>query len=146
MSIHLADIRDPKLRRRIEEALGDATPLKQTAIQQADRKVPLQFRSRPSHLRLNKTEQRWCDVLEGRGYKVMRQAITLRLDPPFTSYRPDLAVFEVGRLVFWEVKARHRFARAGIAKTACAAKTYPCLQFKLALWTGETWQESTFSS
>ena len=147
MSIRLDTIKDPKLRQRIEEALGDAPPLKQTAIQQADRKVPFQFRSRPSHLRLNKTEQRWCDVLEGRGYKVMRQAITLRLDPPFTSYRPDLAVFEEGQLVLWEVKAKHRFARAGIAKTACASKTYPCFKFKLALWdNSKGWLESEFSS
>ena len=47
MSIRLDTIKDPKLRQRIEEALGDAPPLKQTAIQQADRKVPFQFRSAP---------------------------------------------------------------------------------------------------
>lgn len=99
----------------------------------------------PKKALLNKTEKRWCAVLEGRGYKVMKQAITLRLDPPFSSYRPDLACFEEGQLVVWEVKAPHRFARAGIAKAACAAKTYSCFTFKLAMWTKEGWKESVLS-
>lgn len=94
---------------------------------------------------LNKTEKRWCSVLEARGYKVMKQAITLKLDPPFTSYRPDLAVLEVDMLVFYEVKAPHRFARAGIAKAACAAKTYPGFTFRLAMWTKEGWKESVLT-
>jgi hypothetical protein len=95
---------------------------------------------------LNKTERRFRDILLARNYApVLEQAITLRLDPPFTSYRPDLAVFELGKFVFWEVKAPHRFARAGIAKAACAAKTYPRLTFRLAMWTAQGWKETTLS-
>ena len=94
---------------------------------------------------LNKTETRFRDILKARGYIVYEQAFTLRLDQPFKSYRPDLAYIRDRELVFVEIKAPHRFARAGIAKAACAAKTYPFLRFELAMWTGGEWKESVLS-
>ena len=96
---------------------------------------------------LNKTEQRWLAVLRSRNYgPILEQAITLRLDSPFKSYRADLATFENGQLVLWECKAPHRFARAGIAKAACAAKTYPSFKFVLAMWDTKTgWKETVLS-
>ncbi len=96
---------------------------------------------------LNRTEQRYCDRLEGCGVKVFKQAITLRLDPPYKSYKPDLAfVSDVFGLVFVEIKGPHRFRRAGIAKAALAAKTYPQFRFELADWVNGEWKESVLSS
>jgi len=92
---------------------------------------------------MNKTELRWAAELKARqiGY-VLEQAITLRLDPPFKSYRPDIAVVCAGEVRFWEVKAPHRFAQKGIAKAALAAKTYPQFEFTLAMWDGKRWEET----
>lgn len=91
---------------------------------------------------LNKTEQRFRDLLLARGYHpILEQAITLRLDPPFKSYRPDLAYIKGTYLVLVEVKAPHRFSRAGIAKAALAAKTYPMFRFELFMWTKAGWKE-----
>ena len=99
---------------------------------------------RPS---LNKTERRCRDILLARGYRpILEQAITLRLDPPFKSYRPDLAyVKESTHLVFCEVKGPHRFREKGIAKAALAAKTYPMFRFELFEWTDRGWKESVLS-
>ena len=83
----------------------------------------------------NKTESRFKAILQSRQYNpIWEQAITLKLDAPFKSYRPDYAVLRNGVVMLFEVKARHRFARAGIAKAALAAKTYPQFQFVLAMW------------
>lgn len=102
---------------------------------------------KPIKPRLNKTETRWKAVLESRGVTgIMEQAITLRLDPPFKSYKPDLAYHTpTGGLCFVEVKGPHRFRKAGIAKAALAAKTYPQFRFELADWTGKEWKESVLS-
>lgn len=98
---------------------------------------------------LNKTEQRYCDLLEARGCgPIFKQAFTLRLDPPYKSYKPDLAYFgDKGfiALTFVEVKGPHRFRKAGIAKAALAAKTYPQFRFELADWTGKEWKESVLT-
>lgn len=100
---------------------------------------------------LNKRETIWKLILEVRGITgIMEQAITLRLDPPFKSYTPDLAYFRKtdivsGILILVEVKGPHRFRRAGIAKAALAAKTYPQFRFELADWTGKEWKESVLS-
>ena len=86
---------------------------------------------------LNKTETRAKEVMRTLfANPILEQAITLRLDPPFKSYRPDLAVVLLasGQLCFIEVKAPHKYARAGIAKAACAAKTYPQFRFELWMW------------
>jgi hypothetical protein len=80
-----------------------------------------------------------------RGYEVLEQAITLRLDPPFTSYRPDLAYMRGTCLALVEVKGPHRFREKGIAKAALAAKTYPMFRFELFDWTKEGWKESVLS-
>jgi hypothetical protein len=142
MSITLSEIKDPKLRQRLLAALAGATPVRPPPAQ-TDATAPRQTPKQPL---LNKTEQRFRDYLSVKGiHPIFEQAITLRLDQPFKSYRPDLAVFEDGRLVFWEVKAPHRFARAGIAKAACAAKTYPLFTFRLAMRTKEGWKESVLS-
>ncbi len=94
---------------------------------------------------LNKTEARYRDLLKARGRTlILEQAITLSLDPPFRSYRPDLAFIDpAGALWLYEVKGPHRFRRAGIAKVALAAKTYPMFQFILAEWTKEGWKETS---
>lgn len=95
----------------------------------------------------NKTESRWYGVMVARGYAgILAQAITLRLDPPFKSYRPDF--FYIGPNGGWrfvEVKAQHRFAEKGIAKAALAAKTYPQFTFELAMWKNKQWHESVFT-
>ena len=96
---------------------------------------------------LNKTECRWLEILTSRGVVgVMAQAITLRLDPPFQSYRPDLAYLGASGLTFVECKGPHRFREKGIAKAALAAKTYPQFRFELVEWTGSEWKESVLSS
>lgn len=95
---------------------------------------------------LNKTEQRYFDLLTEKGWWPMKQAITLRLDPPFRSYTPDLAyVSVVHGLIFVEVKGLHRFREKGIAKAALAAKTYPFFRFELAQWDGKEWKVSVLS-
>ncbi len=97
---------------------------------------------------LNKTEEMFAVVLGYRSIgKVWKQAITLRMDPPYKSYRPDLAYWDCVRvvLVFVEVKGCHRFREKGIAKAALAAKTYPQFRFELAEWTGSEWKESVLS-
>lgn len=97
--------------------------------------------------RLNKRETLWKAVLVERGtIGLCEQAITLRLDPPFKSYTPDLAYVDEAGLVLVEVKGPHRFREKGIAKAALAAKTYPQFRFELADWTGKEWKESVFSS
>ncbi len=91
---------------------------------------------------LNKTETRARDILRARQYSpIWEQAITLKLDPPFKSYRPDLAHMSTlsDVLTLIEVKGPHRFRRAGIAKAALAAKTYP--QFRFELW---DWKDGQF--
>ncbi len=94
---------------------------------------------------LNKTEQRYFELLASQGRSVLKQAITLRLDPPYKSYRPDLAYLSQAGLCLVEVKGPHRFRKAGIAKAALAAKTYPWFHFVLADWTGTEWKESVLS-
>lgn len=93
---------------------------------------------------LNQTEARYCTILESQGLKVLKQAITLHLDPPFKRYTPDLAYVSNG-LVLLEVKGSHRFREKGIAKAALAAKTYPEFRFELAEWTGSEWKVSVLS-
>lgn len=96
---------------------------------------------------LNKTEQRCCDHLESNGFRVRKQAITLRLDPPYKSYRPDLAyVSVIYGLIFVETKGPHRFREKGIAKAALAAKTYPEFRFELWDWDGKKWKTTVLSS
>ena len=96
---------------------------------------------------MNHTELRCQALLESRGVvNIMQQAITLRLDPPFKSYRPDLAYLGTSGLVLVEVKGEHRFKRAGIAKAALAAKTYPQFRFELFEWDSKTWKESVLSA
>ena len=109
--------------------------------------------ARPSRIRqsskplMNHTELRCQALLESRGVvNIMQQAITLRLDPPFKSYRPDLAYLGTSGLVLVEVKGEHRFKRAGIAKAALAAKTYPQFRFELFEWDSKTWKESVLSA
>ena len=94
---------------------------------------------------MNKTESRYCIILEARGLKVLMQAITLRLDPPYKSYKPDLAYLGQFGLTFVEVKGPHRFREKGIAKVALAAKTYPQFRFELADWTGDRWVETVLA-
>ena len=108
---------------------------------------PNQFRKwiRDAKPLLNKTESRYCCMLESAGIKVMKQAITLRLDPPYKSYTPDLAYVGQFGLTLVEVKGPHRFRRAGIAKAALAAKTYSQFRFELADWSGSQWKKSTLS-
>ena len=103
--------------------------------------------ARPARIRKsNKTEQRCRDILLARGYHpVLEQAITLRLDFPFTSYRPDLAYMKGTYLTLVECKAPHRFREKGIAKAALAAKTYPMFRFELFDWTATGWKESVLS-
>lgn len=94
---------------------------------------------------LNKTEYRYCFILEARGLEVLKQAITLRLDPPYKSYKPDLAYLGQFGLTFVEVKAKHRFYEKGVAKAALAAKTYPQFRFELAVWENNEWRETVLS-
>ena len=163
MSIVLDEIKDPKLRQRVLKILragGGVEETRNHEVEQGSKngtKTGGDLGAKPqTHSRiddrparrsrlLNKTEQRWCNVLEYGGYQVLKQAITLGLDPPFTSYRPDLAYFKGNSLTFVEVKGPHRFREKGIAKAALAAKTYPMFRFELAEWTGEGWKESLLS-
>ena len=93
--------------------------------------------------KLNKTEARYRDRIRLNYGKIFEQAITLAIDPPFRSYRPDLAAFEESTLHVFEVKAEHRFKEKGIAKAALAAKQWPNIVFHLALWTiNKVWKES----
>ena len=96
---------------------------------------------------LNQTEQRCYDMLVNGCWKIFKQSFTLRLDPPYRSYTPDLAYIrdEFGALVFVEVKGPHRFRRAGIAKAALAAKTYPQFRFELFEWANGEWKESVLT-
>ena len=143
MSITLSEIKDPKLRQRLLAALEGATPVRRPPPAQTDATAPRQTPKQPL---LNKTEQRCRDILMARGYEVLEQAITLRLDPPFKSYRPDLAYpHHRWGLVFVEVKGPHRFREKGIAKAALAAKTYPMFRFLLFDLTKDGWKESVLS-
>ena len=114
---------------------------------QIEAETPRRIRQSQKPL-LNATETRYRNVLLSRGVSdIMEQAITLRLDPPFKSYTPDLAYVSPAGLglVLVEVKGPHRFREKGIAKAALAAKTYPQFIFKLADWTGYEWKESALS-
>lgn len=103
-------------------------------------------RIRQSNPLLNATEDEWARLLGMQGVTgIMKQAITLRMDPPYKSYRPDLAYIGKYGLTFVEVKGPHRFREKGIAKAALAAKTYPQFRFELAEWTGSKWKESVLS-
>lgn len=146
----LDEIKDPRVRRRIEDALGAGSTKAGSSNPPPCGGGPGKFpgvadrsacpSSRP---RLNKTELRWLAILENRGHKpIWQQAITLALDPPFRSYRPDLAYIRGTYLTLVEVKGPHRFREKGIAKAALAAKTYPQFRFELAEWTGNSWKES----
>lgn len=97
-------------------------------------KIPTRASKRLKPL-LNKLETRHRDILVGMGIKVLEQAITLRLDPPYRSYTPDLAYVGDDGLTLLEIKGPHRFREKGIAKAALAAKTYPMFDFILVEWT-----------
>ncbi len=101
----------------------------------------------PAKPLLNKLETRYRDLMLSRGITgIMEQAITLRLDPPFKSYKPDLAFIGLlGLMTVVEVKGPHRFREKGIAKAALAAKTYPKINFILAEWKGKEWKETILS-
>lgn len=100
-------------------------------------------RKNPPKPLLNALESRYRDHLKAMGYQVLEQAITLRLDPPFKSYRPDLAyVSDTKQLVFAETKGPHRHAEKGIAKVALATKCYPMFRFILAQWVNNQWKET----
>ncbi len=125
---------DPKLRERITENAYDYSSPHAVRDQPKPVKMPKPL--------LNVTEQKYYDRL-AQFYKVFKQAITLRMDPPFARYTPDLAYIDSrGALVFVEVKGPHRFREKGIAKAALAAKTYPMLRFELAEWTGHDFKVS----
>lgn len=95
---------------------------------------------------LNKLEEKCKELLKDRGIVgILEQAITLKLDTPFRSYRPDLAFLDRSGLTFIEVKGPHRFRRAGIAKVALAAKSYPQFRFVLFDWIGDRWKEVVLS-
>lgn len=101
----------------------------------------------PHKKRLNKLETRYRDILLRRGENPLEQAITLALDPPFKSYRPDLAyVSAVYGLVFIETKGPHRFREKGIAKAALAAKTYPMFRFELVEYDKDNGWKTTLLS
>lgn len=93
---------------------------------------------------MNETEARYMAIMVDRGCAgILAQSITLRLDPPFRSYRPDFFyITNYGGIRFVEVKGPHRFRRAGIAKVALASKTYPQFTFELAEWDGKQWKET----
>ena len=125
---------------------GEMAPLEKTYGEAYAKAFPPN-RTRQSSKPLNGLETKWLGMLEGRGViGIMKQAIALRLDPPFTSYRPDLAYLGQSGLVLVEIKGPHRFREKGIAKAALAAKTYPQFRFELAEWTGSEWKESVLSS
>jgi len=94
---------------------------------------------------LNELEKSWRNVLIASGHKVLEQAITLRLDPPFKRYRPDLAYQLHGTLVLVECKGHHRFREKGIARVALAAKTYPMFRFELVERNGVDWKISAMT-
>ena len=140
---------NPRLQAQIREQLLGEKVGKPNRFQEGLAPVPAGSNPARPTLKplLNKTETRCRDLIRARGYDpILEQAITLRLDPPFKSYRPDLAYVGVTGLTLVEVKAPHRFARAGIAKAALAAKTYPMFRFELFMRTKNGWQESVLSS
>lgn len=95
---------------------------------------------------LNRLESQWLTWFQGNySTPVIAQSITLRLDPPFTSYRPDFAYLDRG-LVLVEVKGPHRFREKGIAKAALAAKTYPMFQFVLFEKRDGEWKSTILSA
>ena len=131
--------RDLEATWRKRKALGGINP----PSPPSDAPAPAQKPKKPL---LNKTEQRCRDILAARGYQpILEQAITLRLDPPFKSYTPDLAYVKGTYLTLVEVKGPHRFREKGIAKAALAAKTYPMFRFELFDWTKDGWKESVLS-
>jgi len=137
MSITLSEIKDPKLRQRLLAALEGATPVRPPPAQ-TDATAPRQTPKQPL---LNKTETRWCSVLEGRGYKtVWKQAIRLKLAERL-HYTPDFAVIRLGVLTFYEVKGAFERDDA-IVKLKAAAKLFPQFDFIKAKWANGQWTET----
>lgn len=130
----------PKLRAQAERQLA-ARPLEEQPV------VTTQHPKAPKPL-LNKLESAWLAWFKATHAEVvLTQAITLRLDPPFTSYRPDFAYMDLshGELVLVEVKGQHRFREKGIAKVALAAKTYPLFTFVLYERVDGYWKSTVMS-
>lgn len=142
MRYKLTDLPKRHHKEALEQMGHIGTPNPTESLLGANSAVLERFRGAPRPL-LNKLEARFKAILESRGYSVMCQAITLRLDPPFRSYTADLAILICGvELWLFEVKGPHRFREKGIAKAALAAKTYPQIPIILADWDGNQWKES----
>lgn len=97
---------------------------------------------------MNATEKLWHAELLRRypvgnegGWTVLCQAITISLGDRL-SYRPDFAVITRGGLItFYETKAPHRFAAAGLTKVKAAAALFHWARFVFVMRDKGSWTE-----
>lgn len=83
--------------------------------------------------KLNKTERRFYEVLQGRGYEWLGvQCMTLKLADD-TRYTPDFFAIERGELLAFEVKGFWRDDAK--VKIKVAARQFPFIRFTVAVLT-----------
>lgn len=142
--MRLDDIKDPKLRQRVLDALGAASKLKKDVA----RLCPRNRRIRQNHKPLlNKLESEFfCLKLvppfESSGWRVVAQSVRFMLANGLW-YKPDF--MKVGDdsdspMVAYEVKGPHSF-RGGFENLKMAAHQYPWIKWVLVWKENGQWQE-----
>lgn len=136
--VRLDDIKDPKLRQRVLDALGAASKLKKDVA----RLCPRNRRIRQNHKPLmNKLESEFKEFHEKiTGHTLIPQAIKFRLGNGIY-YKPDFVQFSnTFGLSAFEVKGPHAF-RGGFENLKVAASLYPQIRWILVWVEDGNWCE-----
>lgn len=136
----LIDIKDPKLVRRIQQALGKADDLKKDIAQVIPRKRIRQRSKGPNNLELEALGYLVAQDRKAKtGFKFRFHALTLLLANG-CKYTVDIVGFsDGGKIHAWEIKGKHSWDDA-IVKLKVAANQWPSIQFYLMWKEGGVWQ------
>lgn len=145
MGIHLNQVGDAKLRRRIQDALDAADGLKRDLAVACPKPSRKRIRQDSKPL-LNKLENEFFLQLVppfySPGWRIVPQSVRFKLANGLW-YKPDFLKVgddEDAPLVAYEVKGPHAF-RGGFENLKMAAQQYPWIKWVLAWKVGGDWKQ-----
>lgn len=137
----LSDIKDPRLVRRIQQALGNAEDLKKDIAKAIPGKRIRQKTKGPNRLELEAMEYLVEENRRARtGFLFRFHTLTLLLANG-CKYTPDITGFgdKAGEINAWEIKGKHAWEDA-IVKLKVAAREWPSIHFYLMWKENGIWQ------